>query len=737
MRRVRRNTTAVPEVLFSEEVAAAKEELRAHYNLPEIERFRRRPPLNPKIWTARGVTAALASVFWSKCAYCETPLDDELGGEVTHHRPTSGAAGLSEDEGGAASPDHYGWLAYEWNNLFLCCAQCNRSKRNLFPVLGPRARVRCTWGEAEQAELALLLNPCRGDPRKHISFGTTGEAVARTDTGEATIQVLSLNRQTLVQDRASRFRHCMHVLRDIRQGIIREDALQKELAEDMPFVGAARSAIYDLLLKFSKAENLIPPTIRNLVSDATRISMTVSTAQWDRLLRVAEGEEEFFLDVQDAMRSEMEAISRLPSVGAIRNEPRTSQLRRVVIRNFKGIRELDLDIPAVPQGEIGTPCMMLLGENSTGKSSTLQAIALALMGRKQRKALKLEGEVFLPREAAGWELDESARPEVTLEFDSGDPIRLQIDPASRGFLGAIDAEVMVSAYGSRRFFDEDFRKPQAASNLKSLFYPFAKIQHPGEWLEGLSHRQFDAVARAIRPVLALRTEDHIGRDAAGRLFVQAHGRETPLERLSDGYRSLMAMTLDIMRSTLHHWGDFESARGIVLIDELETHLHPRWKLQVVTALRDAMPNVQFIATTHDPLCLRGMRNGEVQVLQRQDNHTIHALAGLPDVRGLRAEQLLTSEFFGLSSTSDPDVEVALNRLALPGISQASLEHDREVLRSLQWIGDTPAEQVANEALRRFVAESEAQPRLDVSAVREAAVEEVLLRLREASPRRSQ
>lgn len=241
----------------------------------------------------------------------------------------------------------------------------------------------------------------------------------------------------------------------------------------------------------------------------------------------------------------------------------------------------------------------------------------------------------------------------------------------------------------------------------------------------------------MREVLVLREEDSIGRDEEGRLFVRAHGRDTPLDQLSDGYRSLMAMVLDVMRGMLEEWGDLENARGLVLIDEIETHLHPRWKLRVVSALRRAMPNVQFIATTHDPLCLRGMRGGEVQVLVRDDYQQVQALAGLPDVRGLRAEQLLTSDYFGLSSTADPDVEGALDHLALPAsLRTASANSNLEALRPFQWFGDTPFEQIFNEALRRFIDEATASPEIDRSQVREAAVNDVLEGLRALRARRS-
>jgi len=76
------------------------------------------------------------------------------------------------------------------------------------------------------------------------------------------------------------------------------------------------------------------------------------------------------------------------------------------------------------------------------------------------------------------------------------------------------------------------------------------------------------------------------------------------------------MACAIMKMLFERWDNLTSASAIVLIDELDAHLHPRWKMRIVSSLRKAFPQVQFIASTHDPLVLRGIRNNEVAVLRR-------------------------------------------------------------------------------------------------------------------------
>jgi uncharacterized protein (TIGR02646 family) len=76
-----------------------------------------------QIWSNRQVRGALMTLFGGKCAYCESKLSNGLG-ETDHFRPTASAVRLRKD----FSPDHYWWLAYEWDNLLSACEMCSRTK---------------------------------------------------------------------------------------------------------------------------------------------------------------------------------------------------------------------------------------------------------------------------------------------------------------------------------------------------------------------------------------------------------------------------------------------------------------------------------------------------------------------------------------------------------------------------------------------------------------------------------
>ena len=79
---------------------------------------------------------------------------------------------------------------------------------------------------------------------------------------------------------------------------------------------------------------------------------------------------------------------------------------------------------------------------------------------------------------------------------------------------------------------------------------------------------------------------------------------------------------------------------------------------MVSNLRAAFPRMQFVVTTHDPLCLRGLSAGEVALLRRRSvpPYETEVLQDLPSVADMRVDQILTSSYFGLRTTVDPEVE---------------------------------------------------------------------------------
>jgi predicted ATP-binding protein involved in virulence len=145
--------------------------------------------------------------------------------------------------------------------------------------------------------------------------------------------------------------------------------------------------------------------------------------------------------------------------------------------------------------------------------------------------------------------------------------------------------------------------------------------------EGAEQPVLSAVREAVTTCLDSLQEDGKGRvnrisynlKADGILVAFENGQVLPFRMLSDGYRSMIGMVADIayrMAVLNPHLGKDAAKRthGVVLIDEIDMHLHPKWQRSVVADLKRTFPHVQFIATTHSPFIIQSLEDGELVVL---------------------------------------------------------------------------------------------------------------------------
>jgi predicted ATP-binding protein involved in virulence len=100
------------------------------------------------------------------------------------------------------------------------------------------------------------------------------------------------------------------------------------------------------------------------------------------------------------------------------------------------------------------------------------------------------------------------------------------------------------------------------------------------------------------------------------MFDFQNDERCPFSNLSDGYKNMVGMVADIAHRAARlnpHFGEdaAKQSSGVVLIDEIDLHLHPKWQRKVVSDLKRTFPNIQFIATTHSPFIIQQMEPGEV------------------------------------------------------------------------------------------------------------------------------
>jgi predicted ATP-binding protein involved in virulence len=158
----------------------------------------------------------------------------------------------------------------------------------------------------------------------------------------------------------------------------------------------------------------------------------------------------------------------------------------------------------------------------------------------------------------------------------------------------------------------------------ALLMRWIKTQEMISIQEKERNRVFEAVKKAIVTCVDGLEDISYSIRQGDLLATFANGSErstTPFRLLSEGYRNMLAMVADIAHraATLNPQLEQDAAAetpGIVLIDELDLHLHPKWQYRVVEDLRRAFPRMQFIATTHSPIIVQSLRPGELIDLHR-------------------------------------------------------------------------------------------------------------------------
>jgi uncharacterized protein (TIGR02646 family) len=141
------------------------------------------------------VKHALIAAQYGKCCFCESKITHISYGDVEHFRPK---AGYCQRSTGTLERPGYYWLAYEWENLLLCCQLCNqRHKRNYFPLANPHSRAICHRDSLDK-EKPIFINPADENPEQYISFRKEVPfAVNGNRRGRKTITALGLDRPSL------------------------------------------------------------------------------------------------------------------------------------------------------------------------------------------------------------------------------------------------------------------------------------------------------------------------------------------------------------------------------------------------------------------------------------------------------------------------------------------------------------------------------------------------------------
>ena len=222
-----------------------------------------------------------------------------------------------------------------------------------------------------------------------------------------------------------------------------------------------------------------------------------------------------------------------------------------------------------------------------------------------------------------------------------------------------------SSAGAESLFDSSIELANAEKILQDLDYSQLK-KEPGAGK--LLKRLLAALATILPDIgdpknIEIHGPSSLGLKGKKGVYARTPYGLVPFSSLSLGYQTVSAWTIDLAWRLFQEFPDSPnplSEPAIVLVDEIDLHLHPKWQRQIRKELSEHFPNVQFIATAHSPLMAQTYLDANLAVIRRESNQAVIVNDPLV-VKDWRLDQVVTSELFGFDSARPPDVEEKMKR----------------------------------------------------------------------------
>jgi len=332
-------------------------------------------------------------------------------------------------------------------------------------------------------------------------------------------------------------------------------------------------------------------------------------------------------------------------------------IKKIDITNIRSIQKFTMEFKNPPGWHV------LIGDNGAGKSSVIRAISLALIGPEEALGLRADWRDWLSQnkdlgririDIQKQDIDKHTGRQAKLtkylvpnviQFKRlGEIVELsvvktlKVDPykynwgRGKGWFSAAFGPYRRFAGGNQEWTKVFYSQPKLGAHL-SAFGEDIALTETLEWLVKLNYKILENKESGVilndlkklinsKDFLPHNTKIH-NVSSDGVLFKDGNGIQISVNQLSDGYRSILSLTFELIRQLVRVYDEnkvFANIRenemiinlpGVVLIDEIDAHLHPTWQTRIGQWFTKYFPNIQFIVTTHSPLICRACENGTI------------------------------------------------------------------------------------------------------------------------------
>jgi hypothetical protein len=357
-------------------------------------------------------------------------------------------------------------------------------------------------------------------------------------------------------------------------------------------------------------------------------------------------------------------------------------LKSIQLTNFKCHEDLFMDFSTGSDGKtLVRKTTFLVGENGTGKTALLQAIALVTAGSEALRTIPGIPDNFIQGKKRFCEIEativtaQGEERELSLRLERGQSVT-EIVKGAKTTMAPMDAALrhtersyLTAGYGSGRRLDNgsaaDTKRSKTTARfdaIRSLFNEDALLRPFDEIANGVRAKGGNAGVTALRNALNTFLPLEVrfkGFARNGSLQFETPDGVLPLSLLSNGYQQTVAWVSDLIFHITATFGDYKNplaARGLLLIDEIDLHLHPAWQRQIHTFLTEGLPNMQVIATTYSPLTAQQAGRDELYAFRRDEQGKIELVPFIGDPSWMLLHQLLMSPMFGLETDESVKAE---------------------------------------------------------------------------------
>lgn len=367
---------------------------------------------------------------------------------------------------------------------------------------------------------------------------------------------------------------------------------------------------------------------------------------------------------------------------------------------------------------------VLLGINGAGKSTMLDAIALAAMSPVVAESSGFRPYALIRRVASGEPLesalidtevivhaqDVESNPKYNVDVirrigatvgRRGDLEVLKAiqdaDPLWEGMYKDQSPAFLMVGYGATRRVETNAQVDEALRSrarvlryerIASLFEDHFTLRPLSSWLpewQSKNPGRYKQVVTLINK-LSLKHIRFTGRIENGEYLFEVGRNLVPFSAMSDGFKAFIGWIGDLLYHVCMGCPSGKRLvdnKGVVLVDEIDLHIHPEWQQTMIPDLAQALPNLQFIFTSHSPLVVGSLERANIIHVETGINGTTKMLRPDEEIYGKTADQILRSDMFGLNSTRAPAFRAELDKLAeaaTGGDRDAALDFMRQAAR---------------------------------------------------------